>query len=206
MDNDILAVARRYWKDQGEDCDPQGRIGGFTILNGLEGSFTRPHAKQKAILYQYCMTGHNFADNGIVVFEGDHVTAHIVYKDGWDSALLSLPEIDGSGQSPILILGGGTNIGETWQTASMIELSEKGVKNFGLTETYHDDCGLAETGDSGRNATAYKLFARKGTSPVFYRESLTGECAQPTKWVKSGALEQITLDDAGKSSIYIRLK
>src|SRR6516225_6734088 len=40
--NEILAVARRYWQKQGEDCDPQDRIGGFTILNGLAGSFTRP--------------------------------------------------------------------------------------------------------------------------------------------------------------------
>ena len=202
VENEILAVAHRYWNDRGEDCDPQDRI----ILSGVEGSFTRPHAKQKAILYQYCMTGHNFADNGIVVFEGDHVTAHIVYQGGWDSAILSLPDIDGSGQSPILILGGGTNMGETWQTASMIELSEKGVRNFGHTETYHDDCGVAETGDPEGKATDYKLFARKGTSPVFYRESLTAKCAKPTKRVKSGALEQIALDDAGKSNIYIRLK
>ena len=206
VENDILAVARRYWRKQGEDCDPQDRIGGFTILNGLEGSFTRPHAKQRAILYQYCMTGHNFADNGIVVFEGDQAAAHVVYKGGWDSALLSLPDIDGSGRSAILILGGGTNMGETWQTASIIGLSEQGVNNFGFTGTYHDDCGVAETGNPERKATSYKLFARKGTSPAFYHESFTGECAQPTKWLKSGALEQITLEDAGKSSIYIRLK
>jgi hypothetical protein len=152
------------------------------------------------------MTGHNFADNGIAVFEGDQVTAHVVYKGGWDSALLSVPDIDGSGRSSILILGGGTNMGETWQTASIIELSEKGVNNFGFTGTYHDDCGVGETENPERKATAYKLFARKGTSPAFYRESFTGECAEPTNWLKSGALEQITLDDAGKSSIYIRLK
>src|SRR5215471_9108248 len=48
VENNILAVARRHWKNQREDCDPQDRIGGFTILNGLEGSFTRPHAKQRA--------------------------------------------------------------------------------------------------------------------------------------------------------------
>jgi hypothetical protein len=202
MEKNILAAARRHWKDQGEDCDP----GGFTILNGVEGAFTRPHAKQKAILYQYCMTGHNFADNGIVVFEGDHVAAHIVYKGAWDHGLLSLPDLDGSGQSPMLIVSGGTNMGESWQTASIIELSEKGVKNFGFTETYHDDCDAAQTADPEHNATADKLFARKGTNPVFYRETFTGECAQPAKWVKSEALEQITLDGAGKSGIYIRLK
>jgi hypothetical protein len=97
-------------------------------------------------------------------------------------------------------------MGETWQTASIIELSEKGVNNFGFTGTYHDDCGVVETENPERKATAYKLFARKGTSPAFYRETFTGECAEPTNWLKSGALEQITLDDAGKSSIYIRLK
>jgi hypothetical protein len=206
MENDILAAARRYWKDQGEDCDPQDRTGGFTIRNGSEGSFTRLHAKQKAVLYQYCMTGHNFADNGIVVFEGDRVAAHIVYKGAWDHGLLSLPDLDGSGQSPILIVSGGTNMGETWQAVSIIELSEKGVKTFGHTETYRDDCGSTETAGPDDQPTTYKLFAKKGTSPVFYRESFAGDCAQPVKWAKSGALEQITLDDAGKSGIYIRLK
>jgi hypothetical protein len=206
LENKILAAARLYWKQHGEDCDPQDRIGGFIIRQGAEGSFTRPHAKQKAILYQYCMTGHNFADNGIVVFEDDRVVAHLVYEGGWDSMLLSVPDIDGRDQSPILILGGGTNMGVTWQTVSMIELSERGVKNFGHTEIYYDDCDVPGRYDSDRRATDYKLFARKGTSPVFYRESLQGGCGQPTQGAKPGAMEQITFDDAGKSNVYIRLR
>jgi hypothetical protein len=199
---DILAAAGLYWKSRGEDCDP----GEFRILDGAEGSFTRPNAKQKGILYEYCESGHNFAEDGIVVFEGDRVVAHIVYEGGWGGGLQSVPDIDGSGQSRILIVGGGTNMGENGQTASMIELSEKGVKNFGSTETYHDDCGVSETVDPEPKEAAYKIFARKGTAPVFYRETFTGECAQMEKWAKSGALEQITLDDAEKPGIYIRLK
>jgi hypothetical protein len=54
-------------------------------------------------------------ENGIVVFEADHVVAHVVYGaypgTHGDRGPLALPDIDGSGHSPILIMSGGTHLG-----------------------------------------------------------------------------------------------
>lgn len=202
--SEILPAARQYWKERSVNCDSSGSLG-FRIVNTspVRGSFTKPHASQKAILYTYCVTGHNFANNGVVVFEADHVAAHIAYKGGWGQDMQAVPDIDGNGESKILIVTGGTAQNTSWQVISVIGLTEKGVQNFGHAETYTGDCeggfGFPPHNHKGQEAT-YKLFARKGPTPVFYREPFSGDCGEPTKWHKSGRREQISLEDTAQSS------
>jgi hypothetical protein len=182
----ILPVADQYWdwEKKDKDCDVE-----FQVIDVTQGSFTKTSSTQKAILYKYCTTGHNFALNGIAVLEESRVVAHIVYEGSWDHAIGALPDIDGNGLSEILIATGGTNMGETWEVISVIELSEHSVRKFGQTETFLDNCGADEKkGDS----TAYKLWVKPGTIPGFYRETFFKKgCSDNGKWLKLGTQKQI---------------
>lgn len=207
VESEIKPTASEYWRSKKivAPCDP----GEFTVLDVVKGSFTIAHANQEALLYRYCTTGHNLAKNGIGVFESGHVVAHVVYQGGWDSGLLISPDIDGSGRSPILIVSGGTNMGETWQAVSIIELTDKGVMNFGVAQTYGGSCQTDPAGSAGQQKggqTAYRLFAKKSATPAFFHQAFTANCREPAKWVKSGILAAISLRDAGRSDRYIRLK
>lgn len=92
-----------------------------------------------------------------------------------------------------LIVSGGTNMGETWQIISAVELSDAGVKKFGLTNTYDDDC--ADAGKSRK--TAYKLFAKAGATPRFYHQRYETDCSAKERWLKSGTMQQIALEKDG---------
>ena len=226
LNTEVLCAACRYWNPHGKAhdevptrpcpeselsaCGPLDtfRLTGKSWAGVAQGSFTRPNSNQKAILYYY-----DARRDGIVVFEADRVVAHIVYEPyagtNGDRGPVALPDIDGSGRSSILIISGGTHQGETEGGVSIIGLTEKGVKNFGDTQALDDLCYFGQDESARRQATAYKLFVRKGPAPVFYRQAFTGTCRpdeEPTSWAKSGALEQITLEGAGKADRYVRLK
>src|SRR5262245_15683208 len=47
----------------------------FNVEGMAQGAFTRKGAAQKAFLYRYRSTGHNFATNGIAVFEDGKLVA-----------------------------------------------------------------------------------------------------------------------------------
>jgi hypothetical protein len=214
IEREILPAGRKYWQDSKSLPDYPGGVSSycahdFSVIGLAEGSFTKPRAKERAILYQYCATGHNFALNGVAVLDGGAVVGHIVYRGGWNSAIFALPPFDGSARSEMLIVTGGINCGELWGVISIVRLSEKGVIKIGHAHTYTDDCGAGLDG-----ATAYKWYVKPGAVPVFYREAFTragcanaGEHSPGTgqaKWAKS---EPLTQADLERDEVeYVRLK
>jgi hypothetical protein len=207
---EILPVDRQHWGDQAANCDSDTAPAiSFSVVGIAEGSYTRPRTSQRAILYRFCITGHNFALNGIVVLENGDVAAHVVYEGGWDNCIAALPSFDGTGRSEILISTAGMNMGEFWYGLALIELSGNGVRKFGQAEGGIDYC--AEAG-APEQAEDYTWFVRPGPVPVFYHETFTRGCATSSsqsiphgtgKWVKSEALQQADLE---KDKEYIRLK
>jgi hypothetical protein len=191
MKEKILPAARKLWDEQEFDgaCTP-----GFdaSAVDVARGSFTKPGSDQKAILYRYCMTGHNRALNGIAVIEGDRIAAHIIYEGDWSNAVGALPDLNGNGLSEILIAAGGTNQGENWGVISVIEISGSNITTFGTTETYSDNCGTSK-GNCGFEA--YRISVKAGKTPVFYREAFSGKEVHggADAWKKSGALKEISL-------------
>ena len=209
--SEILSAAGQYWKGKSENCDPGDAYGLRIEPAFAQGFFTKPQTNQKAVLYAYCMTGHNFANNGIVVLEAGHVVAHIVYSGGWEQGISALPDINGNSQAKILITTGGFAMGTSWEVISIIGLSDRGVREFGHTETYSGDCEAGSAGFRPKSEkgteTTYRLFVRKGPTPGFYRETFIGDCGEPTKWRKSRTREKITLEGATQASVrYFRLK
>src|SRR5262249_42885034 len=197
LEREIHPIARRHWGKCTDEFE-----GEFVVVDVAQGAFTRPQSNQKAFLYMFCHTAHLFAQNGIAVLEDERIVAHLVYDGGTDNQVGALPDIDGNGLSEILIHGGGTTQGETFGGISIIELSQKGVRKFGETETYHDNCGVEE--NKGKK-TAYRIYVRAGTTPAFYREAFVSNCSgQKESRSRSAASKQIAMS---KDEIkYHRLK
>ncbi len=187
----ILPAARRAWHERGRDkaCEPDFKSEGLDVATG---SFTRPKADQKAILYRYCEFGHNWELHGIAILEGGKVVVHVVYAGGADNAIGALPDINGNGLSEIILAGGGTNQGITTGAISIIELAGSQVRRLGSIVTYTNDCGFNPQGKSIAN----RLSVKTGPKPVFYRQEFidTGGCEGETRWQKKGTLAPITLN------------
>lgn len=174
-----LPAARRAW---GDECDEEA---GFVAA--AEGSFTSA-AKQRAVLYRYCETGHGFANNGLVILENGKVVKNIVYNGGSDNSLKAVPDINGNGTWELAIGGGSTNQGYTRSVVSLIEIAGgRGVTSFGDADIYEDDCGAREK----CRMTAYAIYAKKvGRKTSYFRETFRKTGA---KWQKVVAAKPLTL-------------
>ncbi|HEX8141058.1 MAG TPA: hypothetical protein VF553_00575 [Pyrinomonadaceae bacterium] len=168
-----LPKARRFWRS--DDACREG----FEVVDAASGSFTKPNAAQRAILYRFCIRGHNIANNGIVIIEGGSIVAHIVYDGGEDYSIGALEDINGNGLSEIIIGDGSTNQGYTVNVALLIEISPPGVRKFGIADVYEDNCGAVEQCETN----AYKISVKPGPTPIFYREAFR---QRNERWTRAG--------------------
>ena len=123
MKAEILREARKAWKERARSCAE-----GFTTgpIDIAAGSFTRPKAEQKAIIYSHCVIGHNVVLNES---PSSRRTPRLPrgLRGGGSERHRRIADINGNGLSEILIASGGTNMGETWRSVSIIEIPGKGV-------------------------------------------------------------------------------
>lgn len=175
-----LPKARRLWRASG------GCTEGFEVIDVATGSFTKADTEQKAVLYRFCVTGHNFANNGIAIIEGGSMVAHIVYEGGEDYSIGALPDINGNGLSEIILGDGSTNQGYTTMVAILIEVSPGGVKKWGIADVYEDNCGTMERCEM----TAYKISVKPGATPIFYREVYK---KRNERWTRAGEATRYAL-------------
>lgn len=185
--------ARKEWHKRKRDevCESDFQPAG---LDAAPGSFTRPKAEQKAILYKYCAFGHDMALDGIAVIENGRLVAHVIFEGGENRAIGALPDINGNGLSEIVIAGGATNQGITMGWISLIELAGSNVTRFGQAETSSDDCGVNE---KNCKVTANRISVIGGKTPAFYREVFvnTGSGSGMSSWKKVGGPAPISLDE-----------
>lgn len=175
-----LPKARRFWR--GNDACTES----FEVVGVASGSFTKPDTEQRAVLYRFCVTGHNFANNGIAIIEGGSMVAHIVYDGGEDYSIGALPDINGNGLSEIILGNGSTNQGYTTSVVILIEASTGVVKRWGIADVYQDNCGTLEQCEM----TAYKISVKPGATPIFYREAYK---KRNDRWMKAGNVTRYSL-------------
>lgn len=157
------------------DCDEDT----FSINSAVSGSFTRSKSSQKAFLYELCRSGRSFGIGGIIVVENGSVAAHYTYgHNGLSSEIASAPDINQNGLSEILLIGGGTGQGYTEGVVEIIEIASNGVKSFGIADTYSDNYG---TDNPKTLATAYKVSAQPGKTPVYFRDTYNQKGSEE-KW------------------------
>lgn len=152
----------------------------FEPIDVASGSFTKPNTSQQAVLYRFCVTGHDFANNGIAIMENGRVVAQILYEGGETSSIKPIPDINNDGLFEMLLIGSTCHQGYCESYTKLIEVSSSVVKKFGAAEVFEDTTGALES--RGKTA-AYVLSVKIGSSPVFYRETYL---MRNKRWIRSG--------------------
>jgi len=196
LHREVRPAARRVWRNR-EGCDDQ-----FEILDVTSGAFTRTPAEQKAFLYNYCRTARSYGNYGIAIIEDGRVVAHIVYEGGSDYAIGSLPDINKNGLSEIIIRGGFSGQGIIEGGVSLIELTASGITRFGQIETDYSNCD--DPFDKNTRNIAYRIYAKTGMSPTFFRDTYTSNCKDAGKWTRTEEQTPMRVDKS--EIVYRRVK
>ncbi len=176
-----LPKARQAWNSD-QYCTE-----GFEAIDATSGSFTKPNSTQRAVLYRFCVKGHDIANNGIAIIESGRIVAHVVYEGGEESSLQSLPDFNGDGLSEIVTWDSSGHFGYANAVATVIAVSPSGVKNFGIADIYQDDCGAKP---ERCKTLAYKITVKPGATPVFYRETYR---KTKGRWIQVGVAVRYSL-------------
>lgn len=158
----VLPKARKTWTE--DACTED-----FSVTGKAKGAFTKQNAAQTAYLYEFCQTGNGFANDGIVVTEAGKIVAHYLYEGAWTLNLTSLPDINGNGIDELVVHNsGGMHQGTFGTGLDVLEISPKGVKGFGATQTSYNDC---EAGVSKNcRDDNFKITVSRGETPTFYSQ------------------------------------
>lgn len=177
----ILPAAKRAWRTRQHECT-DGWEGEPAVRGAATGSFTKPKAAQRALLYNYCTPAHAYAFNGVAILESGRVVAHITYQSDWQNDITTAPDVNQNGLSEIVLVAGTTNQGTTWATVTLIEFEENQVLKFGFVQVFSDSCGysMSEGGES------WKISVKPGASPTFYSQTFKRSCHQ-RRWRRASA-------------------
>ncbi len=181
VDRQLVPKARTRWAEIGQ-CDGSG----VNVIGAADGSFTRAGAKQRVIVYELCQIGNGFANNGLAVVENGRVVAHFTESGGWDLQVSRVPDLNRNGRNEIAIeIGGGMHQGYEGGSITVLEVSEKAVKDFGSFLAYSNYCEeLAPGKYCDRN---YKLTAVAGARPSFFAQKFTNRGSETRpRWVAAG--------------------
>ena len=186
IERELLPVAREAWRER---C---GGLGGFAAIDTARGAFTRPHAKQTAVLYRVCQIGRQNGVDAIAVFEGDRVVRHVSF-DGHEAAIGALRDIDGDGVDELLVAGFGSGQGTFDGGVLFLELARGHARVLGGAATYHDDCGVSDAG----TRTASVLRAAPGNSMRLFRDEYVRPCPARRAWRQTPAARPVRHEKDG---------
>jgi hypothetical protein len=129
----------------------------------IHGSFSRAGAQQTIIFYQYCQTGNGLGEVGLVLIENNKMIGNYIADIGWSVDAKVLPDINQNGLDEfVLYYSGGIHQGAGGTGADIMEFSASGPKGIGWFQ--------AENFSEDDNNFSYKVSAKPGTAPIFYRE------------------------------------
>ena len=127
------------------------------------GSFTKAGAKQSIIFYQYCQTGNGLGWAGLVLIENGKMTGNWAADSGWTQEIATVPDINKNGLDEfVLSWGGGMHQGEGGIGVDLMEFKGSLPKGLGWFQ--------AEQFDDTETTNVWKVTAKPGLEPVFYRQ------------------------------------
>jgi len=183
----ILPKARKYWAEN-DACEED-----FAFIGAADGAFSKPSSKQTLVFYQFCQTGNGFGNNGLVLIENGKILGSYISEGGWALNLKSLPDINQNGRNEFLLYySGGIHQGASGTGADVMEFSGTDIRGIGWFQ--------ADSFNDEDENFGYKVTAKSGKTPVFYREKYisTGD----NKWKKSGKLVVFKLGETyGKFTV-----
>lgn len=177
----LVAKARTRWAEL-DSCDGSNA----NIIGAVDGSFTRPGAKQRAIVYELCQIGNGFANNGLAIIENGRVIAHFTEAGGWNLEVSRVPDVNRNGRDELAIeTGGGMHQGYTGSSVTVLEISETTVTELGIFLAYSNSCeNYAPDKYCDRS---YKLTVKPGAKPVFYAQKFTNRGTdEKPRWTAAG--------------------
>jgi len=171
MDKSVLPAARK--KLASDLCEETVEAAGI-----VQGSFTKPGARQTLIFYQLCQTGNGLGAAGVAVIEDGAVVGNFVSADsGWTVDARALPDINQNGVNEFaLYYSGGLHQGEGGTGVDIFEISGGTFREIGWFQ--------AESFTADGPVTGYKVTAKPGKTPTFSREDYVQNAAG--KWRKVG--------------------
>ena len=175
----ILPKARKHWAGN-DACEED-----YAFTGAADGAFSKPNSKQTLVFYQFCQTGNGFGNNGLVLIENGKIVGSYVSESGWALNLKSLPDINQNGTNEFLVYySGGIHQGAGGTGADVMEFSGINIRGIGWFQ--------ADSFNDEDESFGYKVTAKSGKTPIFYREKYisTGE----NKWKKSGKSAAFKLD------------
>jgi hypothetical protein len=180
LDKSVLPAARARLAS--DTCPEE-----VTAAGVVRGSFTRARARQSLIFYQFCITGNGRGAAGVVVIEDGAVAGnYIAAESGFTVDARVLPDINQNGISEIaLYYSGGLHQGEGGTGVDIVEVTNGSLKGIGWFQ--------AESFTADGPTTGYKVMARPGKTPVFFREKYTQNAAG--KWRKVGTQAPLKLTE-----------
>lgn len=182
---DVLPLARRLWA-HAEQCREE-----FQVVDAAYGAFTEAGMSQRAILYRFCETGHDFAKGGIAITQAGRVVAHVTIEGAEPDGIRRLPDIDRNGVAELLVVDHATHQGESTTYVSILQLGPGAVRAMGSIGVCHDRAGTA-SGD--HTETASILHAIPGPRPRFEMETYVHPEGSRARWIGSEKLHPVTLE------------
>lgn len=152
----VFPKAKDHWE---EDICPSGseELGGVA-----KGAFTKSAANQTLVLYQYCQTGNGLGNNILVLLENGKIVKTFGEESGWAINLRQLPDINQNGIDEFAVTyGGGMHQGQGGTGIDILEFVNGKPKILGW---------LQESAFTEDSEYSYKVWVKKGKTPVFYRE------------------------------------
>ena len=156
FERDALPAVRKMIKT--DTCEESLQDAGVA-----RGAFTAPGKRQSLIFYQYCQTGNGFGWNGLVLIEGDDVVGNFVSDGGWGVDIASVNDINQNGVLEFtLAYSGGLHQGHGGTGVELLEFSDGLPSGIGWYK--------AEEFDETESTTSWKLTAKPGKPPVYYKQ------------------------------------
>ena len=147
------------------------------VAGGVSGAFTKGGPKQTLVFYQFCQTGNGLGWVGLVLIEDGKVIGNYISDGGWSANIGVVPDINQNGLNEFtLAYSGGMHQGQGGTGVDLMEFSGGHPKGIGWykAEEYADT----------QATTVWKLTAKPGKTPIFYRQKyFSGE---GEKWRRVG--------------------
>jgi hypothetical protein len=181
--SNVLPKVQKHWATAIKDgiCGFE-----FESMGVIKGAFSKPNSSQTLVFFEVCQTGNGFGNNVLALIENEKVSAIYVSEGGWAMSIKSLPDLNQNGLNEFaLYYSGGMHQGQGGTGVDILELPASNIKGLGWFQ--------ADSFGEMRGDYSFKVSAKSGKLPIFYREKYlsTGE----NKWKKSG---KITLFRLGK--------
>lgn len=196
----VKAKEAAILKSSSMKCDGPAKAETLGVTNG---AFTTSGTPQKAYLYELCRAGRSFGIGGIIIADGDNVSAHYTFgENGLYSSIGSVPDMNKNGVAEIILAGSGTGQGYTESSVSLMEFGSGTITFLGSASTFSDNSGAAAE-DTQIKATAYRITAEPSQAPDFFRTTYE-RAGAATAWTETKKGEKFTLDKA-ESAKFVKI-